>query len=440
MKGQEEEYMYTSITSLTSTKPLDEARSGENNPDLNELPERCIIEKKIPKLKRDDHNENNNEDDIKNKDVKAADLYDFKYYINSEEFFKHFADIFSKEYDKLGFSKQAKDSSLSQSSIIYINKEDKNENNKKSITLWEVYPAISTPWPGIAAEWCLRERTKHPPREGEPPIQWPAEPLVRDIQTNKAAVLPVGYIQKRGANEDFAKEWCIAFPYAERTLQTWFNHSQMRCYLFVLLLYKTFIEQPNPKLGLSPHHIRTIIFWECERNWKNWQEENLGAKVLYILDKLYESLSKGRMFDYFVKDRNLLENTPKKYLNESRVRLNRIRENPFFHILLAIRNLRYTEHNTFPILDLNELMEIITCENALARRMAPNINLGIGGNARRLAAEERELDESQIWARRKRQQVKNEKKRKEEERRKKEKKNERKISVEEINVDVSIFM
>lgn len=450
-KEEQPEYMYQTITKLTTQRSLEEVRAGVEVRDVASLPEKCIVERKIKKPLEEDSDDESEFDEhgrrrppkIKKKIV----FYETRHYINSQEFFKHFGDVFQNIYNILGFSKSALAEATSQGSIIYINLEEASGN----LVGYEVYPAVSTAWPELAFEWLLRTRNLHNHPHVNKPVSWPREKTINKIRSMSAVVLPVGYMAKRGVNEAFDLEWSLAFPSAERYLETCLTHAQVRCYLFILTIFKTFVEAPNPKLGLSPHHIRTVIFWECERNWTTWQEENLGSKMLLVLKKIYECLGSGKLPDYFVRDRNLLESTPSRYLHISQEKFHKILERPLFYTLIAIRNLRYTSGSFFPTLDIKELYKIITTRNALVlvnpglANMLANTEEGEEDDGdefnvytdreKDIWTKEQERDDLELkWKRKLRKQIETDKKEV-----KKNLKNERKDSVDSIDVQVSNF-
>lgn len=88
-------------------------------------------------------------------------------------------------------------------------------------------------------------------------------------------------------------EWEINFPKAERYLEARMSHAQMKCMLLLLTLHKTFIQPVTEQNGLLPEHIRTHMFWECERDYRNWPEHRLGTKILSVIKNLQQRLFLG---------------------------------------------------------------------------------------------------------------------------------------------------
>ena len=214
-------------------------------------------------------------------------------------------------------------------------------------------------------------------------------------------LLPLGYIPTRSKNDEEYLEWQLAFPEAERYLETQLTHAQVRCLLFSMALYKTFLEPLNAQLGLLPTHIRTMLFWQCEQDYANWQENRPGEILCKFLEKLYEAIMNKHLKDYFIERRNLFESTPRKHLFKVQEKLKRIKENLVMHMLLAVRNLRYVKSSFYPVFDYKKLYAIITCDNLVPilnpRLQQPTINTITPKNkqSKQQQSEEEESDEEE---------------------------------------------
>lgn len=89
-------------------------------------------------------------------------------------------------------------------------------------------------------------------------------------------------------------EWEINFPKAERYLEARMSHAQMKCMLLLLTLHKTFIAPVTAQNGLLSEHIRTHMYWQCERDYRNWPEHRLGTKLLRVIKDLQHTLFLGK--------------------------------------------------------------------------------------------------------------------------------------------------
>lgn len=72
--------------------------------------------------------------------------------------------------------------------------------------------------------------------------------------------------------------------------------------------------------GIKNQHLRYILFWMCEKNFRDWQEARLGIKLKAYLKTLYNSLSSESLPHYFIMSCNMMENIPEKYIRQTQVR------------------------------------------------------------------------------------------------------------------------
>lgn len=119
------------------------------------------------------------------------------------------------------------------------------------------------------------------------------------------------------------------------------NHTQLRCMLFLLAIHKTYIEPATHQNGLLVEHIRCHMYWECERDYRDWPEHRLGMKLRQVILNLNKKLSKGEMPNYFIKAKNCFENIPKKYLHFAQKVLHDVYQAPVMHFIRALRNIQY---------------------------------------------------------------------------------------------------
>lgn len=72
--------------------------------------------------------------------------------------------------------------------------------------------------------------------------------------------------------------------------------------------------------GLKTQHLRFILYWMCEHNFRDWQEERLGNKLKAYFKTLYNCLSTEHLPHYFIDKCNMLETIPERYLRQVQVR------------------------------------------------------------------------------------------------------------------------
>lgn len=351
----ESEYGYTTITQLTTPRPLKERRLGHVPHNTSEIPQQCFHATDVPVYDYDDDSGN----------FKAGKkLFETRYYLNSIIFMRGFADIFSEKLGaSLGFT-SGLDSATLQGTKIYCDTIHDAPDSKPVKIRNEIIPTIfSAIWPKEALKWKVRSRKRVSDPRPDAVYTWPTQAMLDHVHSLGCHLLPLGYMPTRGRNKEQFLEWQLAFPEAERYLETWLTHAQVRCLLFSMAVYKSFLEPLNTQLGLLPIHIRTLLFWQCERNYAAWPEDRPGETLRKFLEKMYEAIMKKDLPDYFIQRRNLFESTPSTHLLKVQEKLLRVRENLVMHTLFAVRNLRYVDSSFYPVFDCKRLYHIITTDN-----------------------------------------------------------------------------
>lgn len=384
-----DEYGYTTITQITTPRPLKEHRLGHTPQNTSEIPEQCFHEVEVPVY--DDEEESGNM-------KRRKKLFETHYYLNSILFMQNFEDIFADKIGaSLGFT-PALNSATTQGTKIYCNITQTHYDSKPIKIRHEIIPTIFCPtWP----EEALQGKTlKRRIIQGSAPgahNRWPTQTMMNEMNYG-CHLLPLGYMQTRGRNNEQYLEWQLAFPEVERYLETRLTHAQVRCLLFSMALYKTFLEPLNTQLGLLPIHIRTMLFWQCEQ-YAEWPEDRPGQILQKFLDKLYDAIRRKHLEDYFIEKRNLFESTPRTHLLKVQEKLLRIKENLVMHVLIALRNLRYIDTAFYPVLDYKKLYDIIIShENPVPnpRPQQPTINTVTPKNKQsKQQSEEEESDEEE---------------------------------------------
>ena len=65
---------------------------------------------------------------------------------------------------------------------------------------------------------------------------------------------------------------------------------------------------------LKSQHIRYLLFWMCEDNFKDWEEERLGIKLKKFFKIFYKSLAIEEFPHYFVESYNMFSVMPQRHL------------------------------------------------------------------------------------------------------------------------------
>jgi hypothetical protein len=359
----ESEYGYTTIREKTRPRLLKEYLLYQTLQNTSEIPEKCFHEIQLPR--HEDEDESGNTKRRKN-------FFESRYYVNSDFFSVYFAHNFADKIGALLGLASAVDSATTQGSKIYCDITQTRSDSSPLKIRHEIIPTIfSNTCP---KETLQRKARKRRNIQGSAPgVQnsWPTETMMNEMKNYGCHLLPLGYMPTRGKNVDQFLEWQLAFPEAERYLETHLTHGQVRCLLFTMALYKTFLEPLNTQLGLLPIHIRTVLFWQCELTYANWPEDRPGEIMQHFLDKLYDAIMHKHLEDYFIEKRNLFESIPRTHLLKVQEKLKRIKENMVMHVLVALRNLHYIDTSFYPMLDYKKLYDIIISHDNLVPNPQP---------------------------------------------------------------------
>ncbi|XP_060597604.1 uncharacterized protein LOC132751467 [Ruditapes philippinarum] len=100
---------------------------------------------------------------------------------------------------------------------------------------------------------------------------WPAEDIKRECEATGCTIVPVS--SKHSQYKDL--EWRISTCLAERCLMFSLNITQMRCYVLMKMIIKTFIKPKYPKT-ISSYICKTVLF-HCIHNESSlrWNENHL---------------------------------------------------------------------------------------------------------------------------------------------------------------------
>ncbi|XP_053401706.1 uncharacterized protein LOC128557716 [Mercenaria mercenaria] len=148
-------------------------------------------------------------------------------------------------------------------------------------------------WPTEAKPWLLKQGIGG----------WPTEDIKRYCKTTGCFVVPVG--STSGKNEEL--EWRISTSHAERCLMFSLNITQIRCYVLMKMILKTFI---NPECNdvITSFMCKTVLFHYIH-NTKSaeWQADNLLQCLKSCLSKLQNNVENGNCPHFIVPQNNLLK-------------------------------------------------------------------------------------------------------------------------------------
>ncbi|XP_023933535.1 uncharacterized protein LOC112042725 [Lingula anatina] len=167
-------------------------------------------------------------------------------------------------------------------------------------------------FPHEAHEWLSRKRSSG----------WPSTEQVRTVKEFGCHLVPVA----NPGDRDSPTEWRISFVLGERHLALSLNQGQRRVYRIIKLIHK----QRLGDLGvLSTYHLKTTLFWLCERiPQERWTEQEMGQRFYDFLDLLIDFLSKKCIPNYFIRENNMIDYMIEQLVNENVEILCEIRKNP----------------------------------------------------------------------------------------------------------------
>ncbi|KAK9873165.1 hypothetical protein WA026_021397 [Henosepilachna vigintioctopunctata] len=297
--------------------------------------------------------------DEKDDEEKGTELFEEITYLSSKGFLEYFqSEVFPNAVGTLlGFTEKQIENSQLYPGYIICDKEGDNQ--------YKIIPAVPIDWPLQAKEFTNRKTRKLYDRKNNK-YEWPTESMVQELKGLNCVVIPKGFVDKKDVNNpDSEIEWEIHFPKTERFLEMRLAHAQVKCYIFLISLFKTFIEKVTSHRGLVMEHLRTHLFWECEKDAMSWPEHKMGIKILNVIEDLNSGLSKRNIPDFFIKNKNIFENIPSMYIQFAQKIFHDVLQFPVMHFLEALKNLKYVQEDFYPVPDLDELEYLLISEEVL---------------------------------------------------------------------------
>ncbi|XP_053407825.1 uncharacterized protein LOC123547583 [Mercenaria mercenaria] len=135
---------------------------------------------------------------------------------------------------------------------------------------------------------------------------WPSSDLRQSATNSGCFLVPVGMPEE-------GMEWRISTSLFERHLMSKLNITQIKCYVLMKMIVKTFIT-PFHQGSISIYHIKTVLFHCIQMtNEKNWKENNLVTCLEKTLWLLYYFFSNKNCPHFIIYGQNLL----RRYLDEN---------------------------------------------------------------------------------------------------------------------------
>ncbi|XP_045194820.2 uncharacterized protein LOC123563768 [Mercenaria mercenaria] len=147
-------------------------------------------------------------------------------------------------------------------------------------------------WPYEARPWLDRQGIG----------SWPTADMKRFAVNNGCFVVPVG--SKVSQNPEL--EWRISTSQAERCLMFSLNITQIRCYVLMKMILKTFLQHAGEG-HITSFMCKTVLLHCIEKTHSNaWQENNLFTCLSCCLHVLYKCLQQENCPHFITPGNNLM--------------------------------------------------------------------------------------------------------------------------------------
>nr|XP_045615829.1 uncharacterized protein LOC123768969 isoform X2 [Procambarus clarkii] len=231
-------------------------------------------------------------------------------------------------------------------------------------------------WPACAFEWKMRERRPRADPETKMVYKWPKEQHIMEATQMGCNLVPLGHYNPKGPSKVMKIEWQVQFAKVEQILLRSLGHTQIRLLILVEYLMRDHLGDIQ---GLKIQHLRYILFWMCEHNFKDWQEEKLGNKLKAYLKTLYNCLSTENLPHYFIDKCNMMETIPERYMRQIQARVRNMKDNLPIYLMHTMWRMR-TEEDFYPKLDILELYKLVTKTTYGLEQLNPQLLQLVGGD------------------------------------------------------------
>ena len=218
-------------------------------------------------------------------------------------------------------------------------------------------------WPEPAMQWLVRAH----------PSGWPSSELVQEIFELGCHLAPVGRGKRLDEpiellnycrNPEMAEastvlpaasnevkwvmdetEWRTSFSLAENMLGESVSPVQRHIMVLLKMIKKFYFPDV-----ISTYYLKNLLFWECEKKEEEfWTENNSANCLLFMLDRLQESLESHQLPHYIIPESNVLKYEDPTILNEAAVIVAEVRRNILpktVSLLKRLQSLSY-QSNTY---------------------------------------------------------------------------------------------
>ncbi|XP_060591365.1 uncharacterized protein LOC132746277 [Ruditapes philippinarum] len=157
----------------------------------------------------------------------------------------------------------------------------------------DTVPAFSCKsWPHSASNWLERQGIG----------RWPTQDMKRYAASTGCFVVPTG----SKVSEYPELEWRISTSLTERCLMFNLNITQIRCYVLLKMILKSFLN-PQGTINISSFMCKTVLL-HCIENTESsiWKENNLFICLTYCLLELHSCVQNDRCSHFIIRENNLM--------------------------------------------------------------------------------------------------------------------------------------
>ncbi|XP_045204676.2 uncharacterized protein LOC123557324 [Mercenaria mercenaria] len=129
---------------------------------------------------------------------------------------------------------------------------------------------------------------------------WPTDEMKRKCMNAGCFVVPTG------SSPDIEMEWRISTSIAERQLVFSLNITQLRCYILMKMLIKTFMKETQ-KNKISSFMCKSVLLYCIESSLPDeWQKSNLSQCLIKCLERLKACIREERCPHFIIPKNNLM--------------------------------------------------------------------------------------------------------------------------------------
>ncbi|XP_060590235.1 uncharacterized protein LOC132745352 [Ruditapes philippinarum] len=228
-------------------------------------------------------------------------------------------------------------------------------------------------WPKSATGWLERQGIG----------RWPTQEVKRNAASTECFVVPTGSKVSK-----YPKlEWRISTSLAERCLMSSLNITQIRCFVLLKMILKSFLN-PQGEINLSSFMCKTVLLHCIENTERSiWKENNLLTCLIYCLLQLHSCVQNGHLSHFIISENNLMAGQfTDKVKDELLEKISDFIQNDIYKILtididdLGARlkvKLNFTPHKIYNFQSSLQLFQMWYCEDFInvTYRISSRLNI-----------------------------------------------------------------